>query len=67
MFQMPRYLIMMKRAAIATILKELANVLSEAKRKKKRRKKNGVRVPSSMLYYMDYDVSGSGGESGGEG
>ena len=56
----------MKHKSIVHIVEGLAITLKEAKRKK--RKKEGVRrVPSGMLYYMDYTVSGSSDGGDGDG
>lgn len=62
------YLWKMERRSISHIVEGLVAALKEAKRKKRKRRKGIRRVPSGMLYYMDYAVSGYGdGDGGGEG
>lgn len=55
----------MQRLKIGRILDGLSSILSEAKRKKRKRRKK--KTPTSMLYYVDYNISGGSDVQGGEG
>jgi hypothetical protein len=54
----------MERRKIEHIIERLSSIIGEAKRKRRKRKK---RTPTSLLYYMDYNISGGSSVEGGEG